>query len=130
MNAATRTSMVYFAQYAEEAARKKVTFGALAYGYQIEPGDRVALIDIGAGIENEVFKITKTMHGANCVVQCEAETIMRCSLEFDDGAGVAPGQFSFVTGNITLDSSGDYWGMYAIWNGNDDEEWGGDSFQQ
>jgi putative tail protein len=84
MNAATRTSMVYFAQYAEEAARKKVSFGALAYGYQIEPGDRVALIDIGDGIENEVFKITKTMHGANCVVQCEAETIMRCNLAFDD----------------------------------------------
>lgn len=89
MNASTRITMVYFAQYAEEAARKKISFSALAYGYEIEPGDRVALIDIGEGIENEVFKVVKTMHGANYVVQCEAETIMRCSLELEDSVGGA-----------------------------------------
>jgi Putative phage tail protein len=80
MDQFTRISMAYYAQYAEEAARKKVSVTVMAYGYEIEPGDRMALIDMGDGFDDEVFKVTRTHHGANYVVQIEAEAISRCSL--------------------------------------------------
>jgi Putative phage tail protein len=80
MDQFTRISMAYYAQYAEEAARKKVSVAVMAYGYEIEPGDRMALIDMGDGFDDEVFKVTRTKHGANYVVEVEGEAISRCSL--------------------------------------------------
>jgi len=80
LGALPRTSMVYFAQYAEEAARKKVSFTATAFGLETQPGDRVMLTDFSDGIADEIFKVTQTVHGANHVVQIDAEAIMRCSI--------------------------------------------------
>lgn len=82
MGTPERIVMVNYAQYVQENARKMVRFSAGPYGYAIEPGDRVALVDIGDGFEDEIYKITETIHGANYAVQCTGEAMMRCSIDF------------------------------------------------
>jgi hypothetical protein len=80
MDAATRQASVKLAQFYEENARKKVAFSAMVRGLEIEPGDLVALTDLGGGFDGEVFKVTETLHGANYVVECTAEAILRCTV--------------------------------------------------
>lgn len=80
MDASTRQALVTYAHYYEENARKTVTFKVRAVGYQAEPGDLVAVVDIADGFDNEVWKVRQTTHGANWVVDIEAEAVLRCSI--------------------------------------------------
>ncbi len=84
MDSDTRTSIVTYANYFEEQARKKVSFTAMAYGLEIEPGDLVKLEDLGDDFQDEAFKIMETLHGANYVVECAAEAILKCSFDSND----------------------------------------------
>ncbi len=80
MTADIGQAMVTFAQYYEENARKQISGESLAYGYQMEPGDLLGVIPEVDGIDNEIFLVTETDHGANLVVGFQARAILRCSL--------------------------------------------------
>jgi hypothetical protein len=80
MNASIRQALVTYAQQYNETARRTLSFKSMAYGYQVEPGDFVGLIDIADGIDNEVFKVRETSHGANFVVDIMAEAVLRCRI--------------------------------------------------
>lgn len=84
LDADTRQALVTFTHQYEENARKKIAFKVRAIGYEVEPGDLVALVDIADGIDNEIWKVTQTLHGANFVNDIEAEAILRCSIYGDD----------------------------------------------
>lgn len=80
IGAQTRMSLVTYAKYAEEQARKKVEFSAMAYGFEIEPGDLFKLEDIAAGVDDEVFKCIETLHTGDWKVEVVGESILRCAL--------------------------------------------------
>jgi hypothetical protein len=84
LDSGTRMSLVTYAKYQEEVARKKITGTAMMYGLQIEPGDLVAFLNLGDDFINEVFHIIETTHGQNYAVEFVAESILRCSLVVDD----------------------------------------------
>jgi hypothetical protein len=85
MDSSTRQSLVTYAKYQEEVARKKVSGMAMMYGVEIEPGDLVALLNLGDDFVNEVYKVRETTHGINYVVEFVLESMLRCSLVVDDG---------------------------------------------
>ena len=85
MDSSTRQSLVTYAKYQEEVARKKVSGMAMMYGVEIEPGDLVALLNLGDDFVNEVYKVKETTHGINYVVEFVLESMLRCSLVVDDG---------------------------------------------
>lgn len=78
MDAATGQSLVTYAQQYEENARRKIALTVMAFGYQIEPGDLFATVDVQDGIDNEVWKVTQTEHLGDFTVALEAEAILRC----------------------------------------------------
>ncbi len=86
MDAETRQAMVAFAHTADEVARKKIAFQSMFFGYETEPADLIGLDFDVDGIDNEIFKVTQTEHGANGVVAIEAEAILRCSLFAGEGS--------------------------------------------
>jgi hypothetical protein len=83
LDAATRQALVTFAQYYEENARKRVQFRVSAFGFEIEPGDLVALSGLADGVDDDVWKVIETTHGANYVVEVTAEAMLRCRLYGD-----------------------------------------------
>lgn len=85
LDSSTRMSLVTYAKYQEEVARKKITGTAMMYGLRIEPGDLVAFLNLGDDFINEVFHIIETTHGQNYAVEFVAESILRCSLVVEDG---------------------------------------------
>jgi hypothetical protein len=105
IDASTRQALATFSQQYEENARRKVAFKVRAEGYQLEPGDLFALTDIADGIDNEVFKCTQSVHGANWVVEVEGEAILRCSIYGEESSvGWDPETISNVilsNGNLT-----------------------------
>jgi hypothetical protein len=56
----------------------------MMYGLELEPGDMVALLDLGDDFVDEVFKVVETTHGINYAVELTLESILRCSLVADD----------------------------------------------
>jgi hypothetical protein len=84
LDAHTRQSLVTYALYQQEVSRKRVAATAMLYGLEIEPGDMVALLDLGDDFINEVFKVIETTHGVNYAVELTLESILRCSLVVDD----------------------------------------------
>lgn len=86
MDAETGQAMATFAMYYDENARKRVSFSATAYGLGIEPSDLFVLANLADGIDNEVWKCTSTLTGANFVTEIEGEATLRCALygEEDD----------------------------------------------
>jgi len=80
IDANTRQALATFSQNYDENARRKVALKVPVVGYEIEPGDLFALSSIANGFDNEVWKCTQTSHGANWVVEIEAEAILRCSI--------------------------------------------------
>lgn len=89
MDASTRQALVTYAHYYEDNARKKVSLKVRAFGFTIEPGDLFMLSDISDGFDDEVFKCTQTVHGANWIVEIEGEAVLRCQL------GYTPPVYSF-----------------------------------
>jgi len=86
INATTRMSLVTYAKYQEDNARKRLTLQTMLFGYALEPGDLFRLVDIANGFDNsEVWKVTESSHGANYVNEIGAEAILKCSFEFGDG---------------------------------------------
>lgn len=79
INADTRQALVTFAQYEKENARKRISLRVPIYGYQIEPGDRMAHVDLADGIDNEVMLVEETSHNGDFTVNVEARAILRCS---------------------------------------------------
>lgn len=80
IDATTRMGLVTYAKYAEEQARKKVEFKAMAYGFELEPGDLFKLENIADGIDDEVFKVIETLHTGDWQVEVVGEGILRCAL--------------------------------------------------
>jgi len=80
MESFTRQSLVTYALYQEEVSRKRVAATALLYGLELEPGDMVALLDLGDDFVDEVYKVVETTHGVNYAVELMLESILRCSL--------------------------------------------------
>lgn len=78
MDSPTRQAIVTLAKYHEEATRKTVSFTAMAYGLEIEPGALVRLRDLSADFSTETFKVQETLHGANNTVECMATAILKC----------------------------------------------------
>jgi hypothetical protein len=78
MDSPTRLSIVTYAKYHEEQARKTISGTAMMYGSQIEPGALVAMTDLGPDFQNEVFKVRETLHGVNYAVEFTAESILKC----------------------------------------------------
>jgi hypothetical protein len=79
MDASTRTAMAYYKLYMQDVARRAGTVSILPCGINLEAGDRLGLADFD-GFDDEVVKITRVVHGANHVMQCELQTFMRCAL--------------------------------------------------
>jgi hypothetical protein len=102
----TRQAIATFAQNYAENARRRVAFKARASGYGIEPGDLFALVSIGAGFDNEVFKCTQTTHGANWIVEIEGEAILRCSIY---GEEIGTGGYELLCGT---DEGVEKWACY------------------
>jgi hypothetical protein len=90
MDSSTRTSLVTYAKYQEEHARKKIQFTAMAHGLEIEPGDLVAITGLGDDFQDETFKVVETLHGVNYSVECVAESILKCTVAVSSG-GSSPG---------------------------------------
>ena len=86
IDATTAAALVHYAKYAEEAARKKITFTAMAYGYRAEPGDLIHLTGLADGFEDETFEVIQADHGANYTVQLTCEAILKCALPSDGSA--------------------------------------------
>ncbi len=78
MDAFTRTAIVTFAKYHEEATRKTISGRAMFYGSEIEPGTLVSIRDLDDSFHNETFKIKETTHGADGTVEFIAEAILKC----------------------------------------------------
>jgi len=132
VDANTRQALATFAQNYEENARRKVGFKVSVAGYGIEPGDLFALADIAEGFDNEVFKVTQTVHGANWVVEVEGEATLRCSIFRESVPGtavVASGDLQggirhcYVEGtglqqwyghSVLSSDGGTYWPFYSV----------------
>lgn len=84
INAHTRQALVTFAHYYEENARKRVSLKVMAQGFEIEPGDAFALVDLADGVDDEVWKVTETLHGANYEVELTGAAVLRCQLGFNE----------------------------------------------
>jgi len=85
INATTRMSLVTYAKYQEDNARKRLTLQTMLFGYALEPGDLFRLVDIANGFDNsEVWKVTESSHGANYINEISAEAILKCAFDFDD----------------------------------------------
>jgi hypothetical protein len=80
MDSFTRASIVTYAKYHEEAARKSISGTAMAYGLEIEPGALVRIRGLGDDFNNETFKVAETTHGVNNVVEFVATAILKCSI--------------------------------------------------
>lgn len=145
LDADTRQALVTFTHQYEENARKKIAFKVLAIGYEVEPGDLVALVNVADGIDNEVWKVTQTLHGANFVTEIEAEAVLRCAIYSADpddplisfvellvGANGSDGSTAFVdesqaartiivTGDAQIDTAQQKFGTgSALFDGTDD----------
>jgi hypothetical protein len=79
MHASIRQSVATYALYHEDQARKKISFTAMAYGLEIEPGD-LAAISLGDDFNDDVYKIIETLHTVSHTVECTAEALLRCDL--------------------------------------------------
>lgn len=97
MNAATRQAMVTYALYADENARKKISGTLMARGFEVEPGDFIGFSALADGLDDEVFKIIETTHGANFTVDFTGEAILSCAISaLPPGDGLTlTGAFSF-----------------------------------
>lgn len=80
MDASTRTAVVTFTKYHEEVARKVISAKALAYGLEIEPGALVEIHNLDDNFRRETFRVLETLHGANCVVEFNAQAILKCQI--------------------------------------------------
>ena len=94
MDSSTRTSLVTYAKYQEEHARKKIAFTAMMYGLQIEPGDLVGITGLGDAFQDETFRVVEALHGANYSVEVMAEAILKCTVGVSPGGGGTPGATS------------------------------------
>lgn len=81
MDSSTRIAIATFAKYHEEATRKTISGTAMAYGLQMEPGDLVAIQDLGDDFTDEIFKVVETTHGADNTVEFTATSIFSCNIE-------------------------------------------------
>ena len=85
IDAPTRMSLVTYAKYQQDNARKKLSLQTMLYGYALEPGDLFRLVDVASGFDNsEVWKVTESSHGANYINEINAEAILKCGFEFGD----------------------------------------------
>jgi len=133
IDASTRQSLATFSLYYLENSRRKLSFKVLAFGYGMEPGDLLALTDIASGFDNEVFKTTQTTHGANWVVEVEAEAILRCTIYREpvlytavvaSGDTMAGIRYCYVEGNtglqewhgLSTNSMGSDWPFFSVGN--------------
>ena len=80
MDASFRQAIVTYALYHEEQARKKIALTAMLYGLEIEPGDLIAVTELGDDFQDEVFKVISTTHGVNYAVEIQAEAILKCEV--------------------------------------------------
>ncbi len=69
-------SWVTLRAYKNENARDRASFTTGVYGYEIEPGDIVA---VDAGFKNLVLRVTETLHGADWTNRITAEPVLRCA---------------------------------------------------
>ena len=82
IDANTRASLVTFAKYEEDNARKRISLQTMLYGYALEPGDLFRLSGVANGFDNgEVFKVIETSHGANYINEISGEAILKCSID-------------------------------------------------
>lgn len=124
MNASTRQSIVTLALYHYENARKKCSLTVNAFGLEIEPGDQYALVDIADGIENEVFRITEALQGANFETELTGEAIMRCAvLEAQDENFADVLLLMGMEGGLLVDESSYARAMSAVGNGAATSAW-------
>jgi hypothetical protein len=78
MDSFTRAAITTLALYREQATRKRISGTAMAYGLEMEPGDLVAITDIGDNFRDEIFKVEETLHGVNNAVEFTAVSIFNC----------------------------------------------------
>jgi hypothetical protein len=84
IDAPTRMSLVTYAKYQEDNARKKLSLQTMLFGYALEPGDLFRLVDVANGFDNsEVWKVVESSHGANYINEITAEAILKCAFDFE-----------------------------------------------
>ena len=108
IGATTRASLVTFAKYEEDNARKRIALQTMLYGYALEPGDLFRLSGVANDFDQgEVFKVVSSSHGANYINEISGEAILKCSLTFDDTDPFFADVLLLVHGNSTpvVDSS-------------------------
>ncbi len=69
-------SWVTLRAFKNENARDRASFTTGIYGYEIEPGDIVA---VDAGFKNIVLRVIDTLHGADWTNRVTAEPVLRCA---------------------------------------------------
>lgn len=95
MDSSTRAAVATLANYHEEHSRRAISFKSMFRGFEIEPGTRVRLRDIGGNFRSETFKVEQTLHGANYTVEITAAPILKCAIEAEDAGA------SFVAASDT-----------------------------
>ncbi len=70
-------SWVTLRAFKNENARDRASFTTSIYGYEIEPGDIVA---VDAGFKNLVLRVIDTLHGADWTNRITAEPVLRCAV--------------------------------------------------
>jgi Concanavalin A-like lectin/glucanases superfamily/Putative phage tail protein len=88
MDAFTRTAIVTYTKYLEDVARKRISVTAMMTGLEIEPGDILAISDLGTDFEDTAFKVIETVHGANYSVEITGESYFNCKIGDPYWAGV------------------------------------------
>ena len=84
IDANTRMSLVTYAKYQEDNARKRLSLQTMLYGYALEPGDLFRLVDIAgrASTTARSGRWSRQRHGANYINEISAEAILKCAFEF------------------------------------------------
>lgn len=101
LGAPARIAQTYFAQSDGEAGRKQVSFTTTFRGYELEEGKKVSLESFD-GFDDDLYKITEIVHGADFTCQVTARSMMQCGVTAS--AEPASGEWdpNFIDSDLTL----------------------------
>lgn len=119
--ASNAISWVTLRKYWDEVARTTVSFTAMPYGMEIDPGTMVA---VKLDLATYVVRIAETLHEARGTVKCVGAPVLRCSVSvIDDGPeiGDSIGGAAFVA--VGFNNS-----AIEVWSSADGADWSEDAY--
>lgn len=95
MGASTRQSLVFYAQYAEEVERMKLSFALSPTALDIEPADQIELIGFSAGFPDGIYKVAEISHDGDFSAKLTVQPILRAIAAADIGPVTPPDDGAF-----------------------------------